>query len=119
VGFVLAVGLAVVGWFPRACLVAAPLWIWVDRLFVRWMRLPNGGTEAMARSLAQRLLVSGLVVVALVTATYVDQVRRHVPVSGLGTAAGHPADRPMLAPRAMRQWERQQRLEHLGAATID
>lgn len=110
VGFVAAVGLAVIGWFPRICLLAIPLWFWVDDWFARWMREPDGGSEAWARVMASRLLASGLVVVALVLGVYIDQVHRGVPVAGLGTAAGHPPDRPLLAPRAMRQYEREQAL---------
>lgn len=108
VGFTAAVALTAAGWLPRVCLLAVPLWLWVDRLFARWIRRPDGGTERFARALAGRMLASGLAVVALVLGVYLGEVARGAPVAGLGTAAGHPGDRPLLGPRAMRQWERAQ-----------
>jgi hypothetical protein len=55
--------------------------------------------------------VIGLVGLGLACATYVDDSLSGRPVAGLGTAAGHPTDRPLLAPAAMAVWEAQQREE--------
>ncbi len=115
-GFLLAVVLAVVGWFPRICLVAAPLWLWVDQWFAAWMREPDGGSEAWARGMAKRMFWSGIVLLVLLLGAYTDQVRRDVPVAGLATAAGLPADRPLLSPGAMRRWEHARALDRQRAA---
>lgn len=104
-GFVICVVLAAIGWFPRICLLAAPLWLWVDRWFALWLREEDGGDEGWARGMANRLFVAGLLVLGLSLGAYYDQARRDVPVAGLGTAAGLPSDRPRLGPRAMRKWE--------------
>lgn len=112
-GFLACVVLAVVGWFPRICLLAVPTGVWVDRWFARWMREPEGGDEQWARGMANRLFASGLLVLGLVLGVYFDQVHRDVPVAGLGTAAGHPSDRPLLPPLAMRRWEYRQGLQAL------
>lgn len=114
-GFLAAVALAVAGWFPRVTLLAAPLGLWVDAWFVRWLAEPGGGGEVWARGMANRLFVAGLVVLVLVLGTYGDQVRRGVPVAGLATVAGHPHDRPLLPPRALRQWEMRERIRALHA----
>jgi 4-hydroxybenzoate polyprenyltransferase len=116
VGFLVCVVLAAVGWFPRICLLAVPTGVWVDRWFARWMHQPDGGNERWARGMANRLLASGLLVLGLVLGVYFDQVRREVPVAGLGTAAGHPPDRPLLPPIAMRHWEHRQALRALHQA---
>jgi hypothetical protein len=52
--------------------------------------------------------VTGLVGLALALATYAWDSARGGPVAGLGTASGHPSDRPRLAPTAMTIWESQQ-----------
>ncbi len=97
--------LAVVGWFPRVCLVAVPMWWWVDRLLARWAALPDGGSSRWAMRYARRVLVSAAVVVGASFAEYVRQSLADEPVAGLGTAAGHPSDRPRLPPLEMRLWE--------------
>ncbi len=101
-----ACALAVVGWIPRACLVIAPLALWNDAWFRAWLAQPGGGTEASAREMARRLLLTGLAGFALATVVYLNDSFQGRPVAGLGTAAGHPADRPLLSPAAMRAWER-------------
>ena len=118
VGFLAAVALAVLGWFPRICLLAAPLGVWVDAWFVRWAREPDGGGEVWARGMANRLFVAGLAVLVLVLGVYVDQARRDVPVAGLGTAAGLPPDRPLLGPHAMGRWERARALDGVPHPTL-
>lgn len=104
-----AMALCVVGWMPRACLVALPLGWRVDREFAAWLR--RGGGEAQARRLALRFLQTALVLVLAASGTYVQQSIAQRPVAGLGTVAGHPSDRPLLPPQAMRAWEAQMELE--------
>ena len=106
-GAVMAGGflLAVVGWFPRLCLVALPLGVWIDRLLADWSTLPDGGSSAWALRFARRVLVSVVVLVGVSFADYVRQSYADEPVAGLGTAAGRPTDRPHLAPRQLRIWE--------------
>jgi len=96
--------LAAVGWFPRACLLSLPLWVWIDRWLARWLR--DGGTEKNARVFAQRTLLTVVIMLLLVFSEYAHESYAGEPVAGLGTAAGHPADRPRLPPRAMAAWER-------------
>ncbi|MCB9669535.1 MAG: UbiA prenyltransferase family protein [Alphaproteobacteria bacterium] len=97
--------LAVIGWFPRVCLVALPLWLWVDDLLRRWAQLPDGGSSAWALRYARRVLVSVVVLVSLCFVEYARQSYAHEPVAGLGTASGRPTDRPHLPPHLMRVWE--------------
>ncbi|MEL6343986.1 MAG: UbiA family prenyltransferase [Myxococcota bacterium] len=98
-------GMAAIGWFPRICLLAAPLWWWIDRGLLRWAQKPDGGAEADARQFAQRVLIAVLVVLALVFGEYLRASLAREPVAGLGTVAGHPADRPRLSSRGMLKWE--------------
>ena len=97
--------LIAVGWIPRACLVVVPMGLWIDRHFVAWLEEPNGGSESHAREMARRLLWTGLAGLVTAFAWYGVQSFQGVPVAGLGTVAGHPADRPLLPPHAMRAWE--------------
>ncbi|TNE84331.1 MAG: hypothetical protein EP330_29375 [Deltaproteobacteria bacterium] len=108
--------LCVLGWMPRVCLVALPFWWRADQLFAEWLRAEDGGTEAYARRLAKRLLSTALVLVVCALSQYVWQSAQNRPVAGLGTAAGHPSDRPLLPPRRMRQWEAAQHLERVRRA---
>lgn len=103
--------LAAVGWFPRICLLGAPLWWWVDRWLLHWHQ--EGGGERRARVFAGRILLSLLVMLALVFSDYAWESYAGQPVAGLGTAAGHPPDRPLLPPRQMRLWEYQNGHEFL------
>jgi len=103
-----AVVLALAGWIPRATLIIAPLAVWNDRWFAVWMERPGGGIEADAREMARRLLISGLCGLFVALAVYGQESYNNVPVAGLGTVAGHPPDRPLLSPGAMRAWERAQ-----------
>jgi hypothetical protein len=108
VGLVGAVALAVAGWLPRVCLVCLPLHLWVDAHFRAWIARGDGGDESWARELARRLLWAGLLALAVTAGEYVSGALAGEPVAGLGTAAGHPPDRPRLPPLAMRRWEAQQ-----------
>ncbi len=108
--------LAAVGWVPRTCLLIAPLVLWSDRWFAHWSSLPEGGSESDAREMARRLLLTGLAGLVLSLGVYFQQSWHGEPVAGLGTAAGHPPDRPLLPPMAMRAWEREQARKRLAAA---
>ncbi len=98
--------LAAAGWLPRTLLVGAVGWWWVDRDLRDWSTAADGGTEARARGFARRLGWVLAVAIVLAFLPYLVDSVRNRPVAGLGTAAGHPPDRPLLAPSAMRQWER-------------
>lgn len=106
IGFVGGMILSVIGWFPRICLAGIPLWWWVDEWLRRWAREPGGGSAAHAQTMARRLLVAVLVCLALVFGEYVRQSLAREPVAGLGTAAGHPTDRPRLPPSELLAWEK-------------
>lgn len=106
-----AMALCVIGWMPRVCLLALPLWWRADRVFLTWIDDAEAGGEAYARALAGRLLSLALLLTFTALAQYGWQSARHEPVAGLGTASGHPSDRPLLAPMQMRQWEAVQALE--------
>ena len=106
VGFVGGMVLAISGWFPRICMAGIPLWWWVDDWLRRWSQEPRGGSAAHAQTMARRLLVAVLVCLALVFGEYVRQSLAREPVAGLGTAAGHPSDRPRLSPRELIAWEK-------------
>ena len=110
-GFIGGMALAALGWLPRLCLLGAPLGLWIDQ----WMRraaVPgNEVGSAWARGFTSRLLVTGLVGLALALGAYVRDDMAGRPVAGLGTAAGHPSDRPRLPPAAMAVWEARQAAE--------
>ena len=92
--FALALGATLlasaVGYFPRAVLLAAPLFFWVDRVLVEWMRLPDGGDESWARRFFVRLTIAGLAVLLLVSLQYEWQRSQGGPLGGRGTAMGRP-----------------------------
>jgi 4-hydroxybenzoate polyprenyltransferase len=87
-GFLGGVTLALVGWVPRACLLAVPLWVWIDRWLRRWAELPGGG-ERWARGVAVRMLVGVAGGVALALADYLYACWAGGPPAGLGTPGGH------------------------------
>lgn len=97
--------LAAIGWLPRACLIALPLWFWVDRHLVAWSRQPDGGDGSWATTFAMRALGATVILVVVSFGEYARASFAHEPVAGLGTAAGHPTDRPVLAPYELRRWE--------------
>lgn len=110
------VGLAAAGWVPRVCLVALPLWWWVDRLMSRWQALPDGGSARWGARYGGRVLVAVAVIISLCLVDYGRASLRRQPVAGLGTAAGHPSDRPRLPPALMRLWEREHGIIAPGGA---
>ena len=78
----------------------------VDRYLVAWSDQPGGGNERWARGFASRLGALLLAGIALAFWDYAWDSFHDRPVAGLGTAAGHPPDRPLLPPDQMRIWER-------------
>jgi 4-hydroxybenzoate polyprenyltransferase len=98
--------LSVIGWLPRTLLVGVVAWVPTDRYLARWAAEPGGGNEAWARSFARRLGATLLLAIGLAFVDYVVDSWNGAPVAGLGTAAGHPHDRPRLPPAEMRRWER-------------
>ncbi len=106
-GFVGAVLCAAIGWVPRAVLVLLPLFVWVDAHARRWQYSGDDKNSAWAKGFAARLLAGALTSLALLVGVYLDDSWHNRPVAGLGTASGHPTDRPLLPPHQMRQWERQ------------
>jgi 4-hydroxybenzoate polyprenyltransferase len=105
IGFIGGVSLAAIGWIPRVALLALAFWWRVDRWLAAWAELPGGGDERQARGFASRMLTAGLLGLALVFGEYFRASFAGEPVGGLGTAAGHPPDRPLLPPGPMRIWE--------------
>jgi len=97
--------LAAIGWIPRICLVALPLWFWIDALMRAWSSQPDGGDSSWASRFAGRVLVAAVVLIALCFGEYVRESFAKEPVAGLGTYAGHPSDRPRLPPLQLRVWE--------------
>jgi hypothetical protein len=118
-GFLGGASLAAVGWLPRVCLVGVPLAFWIDRWFARWARQPGGGDEGWARGLAKRLLLAGLLALGLTFGEYARESYAGGPVAGLGTASGHPFDRPALSPWGLARWELEMREQsHRDAAGV-
>lgn len=93
------------GWLPRICLLAVPTWWAADDWLRRWTATIDGGDASWAAGFAKRLLLAGLVVVALVWGELRQAAAANQPVAGLGTVAGHPPDRPRLPPVALYLWE--------------
>ncbi|MEN0061903.1 MAG: UbiA family prenyltransferase [Myxococcota bacterium] len=105
IGFVGGVALAAIGWIPRICLLAVGGWVLADRFFQQWLAQPDGGDESWARGFANRLLLALVLGVTLAFGQYVVDSLAGRPVAGLGTAGGHPPDRPRLPPAQMRFWD--------------
>ena len=117
---VVAMVLALVGWFPLLCLLGIPLVVELDLWMRQWAEQPSGGSEAWARGTAKRLMRMGAVGLALASAEYVRESVSGEPVAGLGTRAGHPPDRPVLPPAQLRRWELSnlQMLEYTGPGDV-
>jgi 4-hydroxybenzoate polyprenyltransferase len=79
-------GLAAIGVYPRALLVAAPALLWADRHLVRWRRVPGGGNGGWAARLVVRLGVTAVIVVAAAYAHHFGQIASEAPPGGCGTA---------------------------------
>jgi 4-hydroxybenzoate polyprenyltransferase len=89
-GFLIGLAAALLGWFPRLCLLAAPFGWWIDRRLARWSRLPEGGNERMARGLVLLLCAGALFTIGLAYADYAIDYFNDRPVCGLATAGGRP-----------------------------
>ena len=84
--FGVACGAATIGVFPRAVLVAVPLWFVADRYLVRWRDRVEGGDGRDGNQFVVRLALGALIVVG---ATYVDHfvaMAMGTPLGGCGTA---------------------------------
>lgn len=108
VGFGGLVLMAAVGWLPRITLLTIPLWWRVEQWLVLWRGQPGGGTARWALVFGKRLQAAGWVMLLLTFGEYLRASVAEEPVAGLGTASGHPVDRPLLPPTQMRQWEAQE-----------
>lgn len=97
--------LALTGFLPRSCLLLLPFALRLDHFFADWEVRPCAGGEVRAQRLSWQLLRLAMIGVLVSGGEYVLQSYRDVPVAGLGTAAGHPKDRPLLSPREMMRWE--------------
>ena len=80
----------------------------LHRYFRRWEHKAVAADVGWANGLTLRLLAMGVVAVTLALTEYIVLSYQRVPVAGLGTVSGHPDDRPLLAPREMRAWERKE-----------
>jgi 1,4-dihydroxy-2-naphthoate octaprenyltransferase len=89
---ILTLGLAAIGWYPRAVLVAAPLFFAADRVIVRWRRQAGGGDESWARKFFWRLALAGLLCLVAVSMHFAWTQATGRLLGGLGTAAGHPSE---------------------------
>lgn len=87
IGSAAGIGLvsAAVGLYPRACLVALPGLIVVDRHFAAWLAKGEGGPQD-AKGLLLRMALSAIVLIGAAMATYLYQWQHHLPMAGLGTA---------------------------------
>lgn len=88
IALALTLGLSALGWFPRLVLFCAPLFLWVDRLLVLWLRVPGGGDASWAKRFFLRLVAAGLVVLALVNVDFELSRRETGLGGGLTTASG-------------------------------
>ena len=84
-------GLAAIGWLPRAVLVSAPAFAIADRWLVRWTDRANDRSSAWAAGFFVRMTIAGLVCLAAACAHYAWQADHGGPMGGLGTASGQPA----------------------------
>jgi 4-hydroxybenzoate polyprenyltransferase len=116
-GFLVCTVMAVAGWVPRVCLMCVPLGFWLDHWLWRWQAQAHTADVRWANAFVSRLLVSGLAILGLTAGQYYYESSNGLPVAGLGTAAGHPADRPVLSPRRMRAWEARMRV-HKNASRL-
>ncbi len=83
-----ALALAVLGWYPRACLAGLPLTLWVDDHMATWAAKPQGGGPEDARTLLLRLAATAGVLVLAAVCTYLVQWWFNWPLAGMGTARG-------------------------------
>jgi 1,4-dihydroxy-2-naphthoate octaprenyltransferase len=84
--------LAVVGYYPRSVLMAAPLFVWGERHLARWSERVTSDSGPAVR-LFKVLLAAGVVSVSAVMLDFEWSARTGGPLGGLGTAYGHPDPR--------------------------
>lgn len=89
----LTFALSAAGFFPRVVLVAMPLFFWVDRVLVLWMREKDGGDASWAKRFFVRLASVGFLILALVSVDYEWSMRTLGLPGGLATASGHAEPR--------------------------
>jgi 4-hydroxybenzoate polyprenyltransferase len=104
-------GMAAIGWLPRAVLIATPALLAMDVYLKLWARQPDGGSEAWARRLAWLALLFGLLCVTGAVGSYAVDSFMGRPVAGLGTRAGHPGDRLILPASHQTALDRRDRAE--------
>ena len=80
--------LTIIGFFPRLCLLATPLFWVADQWMRRWQRQPAGGGPRWAAGYIQRMLAGGLVYFALAYVDYLWDWREGGPVAGAATQWG-------------------------------
>lgn len=85
-------GLAIARWIPIQCLGALPVCLWLDRVLARQALDPDGLDERRARDLILLGLLVGLLFVIGASLAWLSQVIHGLPLAGLGTEAGVPAD---------------------------
>lgn len=88
--FAIGLGLAAAGWIPRSCWIALPACLRLDARLSAWQAQPQGRGERDAREALYGALSVGLLFVVGATITWIYQILHHLPLAGLGTAAGVP-----------------------------
>lgn len=89
---VLTLGLAAAGWIPVQCIAALPVCLWMDRALARRASRPDAIDERGARDAILLALLVGLLFVVGALVAWLWQVVHGLPLAGLGTTAGVPAD---------------------------
>src|SRR5690606_33794689 len=82
-GIAVVVLASVAGVYPRAFLIAAPLWLWADRHLARWRARP---AENQSGPLVVRLTLAVLLTIAAAYAHHGWELLHDRPGGGCGTA---------------------------------
>lgn len=82
--------LSVAGFYPRSCLPFFPYFLWVESYLRRWRAQPDGGDARWASGYLKRLLVGGLLLLAVAYVEYRIQYELRGPVAGRATSFGYP-----------------------------
>jgi len=85
-------GLAAAGWIPLQCLAALPVCLWMDVTLARAAHRAERIDERGARDAILLALLVGLLFVVGALVAWIWQVLHGLPLAGLGTSAGIPAD---------------------------
>ncbi len=83
-GFGLGGVLAMIGWYPRPCLIGLGGALWVDRAISAWIADGNG-SERRARAVLVGLVWSGVLFIVGACLEYVREDLSGQPLCGLGT----------------------------------